>query len=412
MSEHDSEWRSVQSSRKVRWVHRIEDRLAGKLIGPKGSRIKEIRKTSGAEITVVEIPDDQEREVTVMGRQQQVAAAVDMVCATLGLELADALTEFPPDTSETSEVPNQPQQRQAEDESLLVPLESVSRLIGKAGVVINRIRVQSGCRQIHICDEDNDDCTREVLIRGDADSRSRAKVLIQEALSEQAVTAQARLEQSAGAAAGASQDVAEEVVDDELNVYADYMDFAHKEEPPPAERRLDAADDLLASGVYRLYLAASGDGVSPIPEGQQRHAAMNSLPMTAATSDPAILQLSNAKASLEQAQRAQQSAQVKWDGLILEARARVVTAQSVVGELRTELERISSALKVALQDEEVGTAALEGLVTQRWDVEQRLSSDVVEAQSAMDAVKAQIQADVAKLEAEAAEKRRALGMTS
>ncbi|XP_041379793.1 poly(rC)-binding protein 3-like [Gigantopelta aegis] len=143
----------------------IQTSQCGSLIGKGGSKIKEIRETTGASIQVAgeTLPNSTERAVTVSGTPEAITLCVREIC--------DIMLESPPKGPFVPYKPHALQPNQAYQPRL------IGCVIGRKGSKIHEIRVSSGA-MIKIAGNEGDGTDRLVTITGTPESVGMAQYLI------------------------------------------------------------------------------------------------------------------------------------------------------------------------------------------------------------------------------------------
>ncbi|CAK9000833.1 unnamed protein product [Durusdinium trenchii] len=130
--------------------------ILGALIGPRGSKINEVRETSGAKIQVKK--QEERCHVLLTGSDEQVASA---------RELVESIAE---EAKQVTEMPRPGE----EDERLEFPLAVAGRIIGSRGVQISEVRSRSGAQvKIEKLEE-----TCRVYLGGSPEQVEKAKKMI------------------------------------------------------------------------------------------------------------------------------------------------------------------------------------------------------------------------------------------
>ncbi|XP_061766751.1 poly(rC)-binding protein 4 isoform X2 [Nerophis ophidion] len=156
----------------------------GSLIGKGGSKIKEIRETTGAQVQVAGdmLPDSTERAVTISGTPQAITQCVRHICSIM--------LESPP---KGATIPYRPKAIPAGAHAVLAQQHSaqfIGCIIGRQGSKINEIRQVSGAH-IKIASATDGSAMRQVTITGSPASISVAQYLISASLEMAKYTMQA-----------------------------------------------------------------------------------------------------------------------------------------------------------------------------------------------------------------------------
>ncbi|XP_055996563.1 poly(rC)-binding protein 3-like isoform X3 [Ostrea edulis] len=180
----------------------------GSLIGKGGSKIKEIRETTGASIQVASemLPNSTERAVTVSGTADAITLCIQNICSIMleltklhQLSLGQPIPIIPctspqliqatmpglphmaaayPRATNTmpQALPAQPQQQQTTTE-MAIPNDLIGCIIGRGGQKINEIRQMSGA-MIKISNAEEGAPDRKVTITGTPETIGLAQYLI------------------------------------------------------------------------------------------------------------------------------------------------------------------------------------------------------------------------------------------
>uniref|UniRef100_A0A674NIB8 Zgc:110045 n=1 Tax=Takifugu rubripes TaxID=31033 RepID=A0A674NIB8_TAKRU len=162
----------------------------GSLIGKGGSKIKEIRETTGAQVQVAGdmLPDSTERAVTISGTPQAITQCVRHICSVM--------LESPP---KGATIPYRPKAVTVGVHAVLAPQQSahvsspmgfIGCIIGRQGSKINEIRQVSGAH-IKIASTTDGSAVRQVTITGSPASINVAQYLINASLEMAKYTMQA-----------------------------------------------------------------------------------------------------------------------------------------------------------------------------------------------------------------------------
>uniref|UniRef100_A0A3Q2DP24 Poly(rC) binding protein 4 n=1 Tax=Cyprinodon variegatus TaxID=28743 RepID=A0A3Q2DP24_CYPVA len=193
----------------------------GSLIGKGGSKIKEIRETTGAQVQVAGdlLPNSTEREVTISGGQDAIIQCVKLICTVI-LESPPKGATIPYRPSQTpgtvllagNQVSDQRMiirlfffvcfclatsskavsfrtNSQTASQELLIPNDLIGSIIGRQGTKINEIRQVSGA-QIKIGSQIDSSSDRHVTITGTPIAINLAQYLISSCLETAKSTAQ------------------------------------------------------------------------------------------------------------------------------------------------------------------------------------------------------------------------------
>ncbi|XP_078537585.1 poly(rC)-binding protein 3 isoform X7 [Lissotriton helveticus] len=171
----------------------------GSLIGKGGSKIKEIRESTGAQVQVAGdmLPNSTERAVTISGTPDAIIQCVKQICVVM-LEayaiqgqyaiphpdqltklhqLAMQQTPFTPLGQTTPAFPGMDAGAQAGAHELSIPNDLIGCIIGRQGTKINEIRQMSGA-QIKIASATEGSAERQITITGSPANISLAQYLI------------------------------------------------------------------------------------------------------------------------------------------------------------------------------------------------------------------------------------------
>ncbi|KAF3688430.1 Poly(rC)-binding protein 3 Alpha-CP3 PCBP3-overlapping transcript [Channa argus] len=171
----------------------------GSLIGKGGSKIKEMRESTGAQVQVAGdmLPNSTERAVTISGAPEAIIQCVKQICVVM-LEaytiqgqyaiphpdlsklhqLAMQQTPFTPLGQTTPAFPaSLDASNQASTHELTIPNDLIGCIIGRQGTKINEIRQMSGA-QIKIANAMEGSSERQITITGTPANISLAQYLI------------------------------------------------------------------------------------------------------------------------------------------------------------------------------------------------------------------------------------------
>nr|XP_046175528.1 poly(rC)-binding protein 3-like isoform X18 [Oncorhynchus gorbuscha]XP_046180382.1 poly(rC)-binding protein 3-like isoform X18 [Oncorhynchus gorbuscha] len=171
----------------------------GSLIGKGGSKIKEMRESTGAQVQVAGdmLPNSTERAVTISGAPEAIIQCVKQICVVM-LEaytiqgqyaiphpdqltklhqLAMQQTPFNPLGQTTPAFPGLDASNQASTHELTIPNDLIGCIIGRQGTKINEIRQMSGA-QIKIANAMEGSSERQITITGTPANISLAQYLI------------------------------------------------------------------------------------------------------------------------------------------------------------------------------------------------------------------------------------------
>ncbi|XP_069790271.1 poly(rC)-binding protein 3 isoform X27 [Narcine bancroftii] len=174
----------------------------GSLIGKGGSKIKEIRESTGAQVQVAGdmLPNSTERAVTISGMPDAIIQCVKQICVVM-LEveykaytiqgqyaiphpdltklhqLAMQHTPFTPLGQTTPGFPGLDANNPASTHELAIPNDLIGCIIGRQGSKINEIRQMSGA-QIKIANAAEGSTERQITITGSPANISLAQYLI------------------------------------------------------------------------------------------------------------------------------------------------------------------------------------------------------------------------------------------
>ncbi|XP_072788044.1 poly(rC)-binding protein 3 isoform X14 [Taeniopygia guttata] len=171
----------------------------GSLIGKGGSKIKEIRESTGAQVQVAGdmLPNSTERAVTISGTPDAIIQCVKQICVVM-LEaytiqgqyaiphpdqltklhqLAMQQTPFTPLGQTTPAFPGLDASPPASTHELTIPNDLIGCIIGRQGTKINEIRQMSGA-QIKIANATEGSSERQITITGTPANISLAQYLI------------------------------------------------------------------------------------------------------------------------------------------------------------------------------------------------------------------------------------------
>ncbi|XP_048094858.1 poly(rC)-binding protein 3 isoform X11 [Alosa alosa] len=170
----------------------------GSLIGKGGSKIKEMRESTGAQVQVAGdmLPNSTERAVTISGTPEAIIQCVKQICVVM-LEaytiqgqyaiphpdltklhqLAMQQTPFTPLGQTTPAFPGLDASPPASTHELSIPNDLIGCIIGRQGTKINEIRQMSGA-QIKIANAMEGSSERQITITGTPANISLAQYLI------------------------------------------------------------------------------------------------------------------------------------------------------------------------------------------------------------------------------------------
>ncbi|XP_074178626.1 poly(rC)-binding protein 3 isoform X12 [Rhinolophus sinicus] len=171
----------------------------GSLIGKGGSKIKEIRESTGAQVQVAGdmLPNSTERAVTISGTPDAIIQCVKQICVVMleaytiqgqyAIPHPDQLTKlhqlamqqspFPPLGQTTPAFPGLDASPPASTHELTIPNDLIGCIIGRQGTKINEIRQMSGA-QIKIANATEGSSERQITITGTPANISLAQYLI------------------------------------------------------------------------------------------------------------------------------------------------------------------------------------------------------------------------------------------
>ncbi|KTG41082.1 hypothetical protein cypCar_00001374, partial [Cyprinus carpio] len=171
----------------------------GSLIGKGGSKIKEMRESTGAQVQVAGdmLPNSTERAVTISGAPEAIIQCVKQICVVMleaytiqgqyAIPHPDQLTKLhqlamqqSPFTSlgqTTPAFPGVDASSQASTHELTIPNDLIGCIIGRQGTKINEIRQMSGA-QIKIANAMEGSSDRQITITGTPANISLAQYLI------------------------------------------------------------------------------------------------------------------------------------------------------------------------------------------------------------------------------------------
>nr|XP_047911486.1 poly(rC)-binding protein 3 isoform X20 [Anser cygnoides] len=177
----------------------------GSLIGKGGSKIKEIRESTGAQVQVAGdmLPNSTERAVTISGTPDAIIQCVKQICVVM-LEaytiqgqyaiphpdltklhqLAMQQTPFTPLGQTTPAFPGLDASPPASTHELTIPNDLIGCIIGRQGTKINEIRQMSGA-QIKIANATEGSSERQITITGTPANISLAQYLINASATQQ-----------------------------------------------------------------------------------------------------------------------------------------------------------------------------------------------------------------------------------
>jgi len=366
-------------------------------------------------------------QISITGRPAQVEAASARVCAVLDIDPDNTnhsqmqQLEDPSVEEEQHLVP--PQHTLPQEDTLhsvvrkvSVPTDSLAYLIGKRGAVIKRVRVDSKCHKIHICDEENGngaDPITNIEIDG-SESATRTAIKLIEEIVQQHQAAEWKKAQSLTGGELTAQGSAPDAAADELerDVYADYRDLDYRDLDyrdldSDGEATARDASWKLAAEAARMTVDAVRDsaGAAAVPQGTP--------------ADARTIELAKAEAAMTRAAQRRAESQEQYAHRIREAEEEAAGAKAHITQLEVQVEELRSQLDVAtkmLEEAHVSAdqraAAAHALRTE-WEAhEVPLAAEVTAAQMAVDSIKALVAADVARLEAAAEAGRRALRMAT
>ncbi|XP_076872126.1 poly(rC)-binding protein 3 isoform X5 [Brachyhypopomus gauderio] len=171
----------------------------GSLIGKGGSKIKEMRESTGAQVQVAGdmLPNSTERAVTISGTPDAIVQCVRQICVVM-LEtytiqgqyiiphpdqlaklhqLGMQQTPLPPLGQATPTFPGLDASSQAGTHELTIPNDLIGCIIGRQGTKINEIRQMSGA-QIKIANAMEGSSDRQITITGTPSNISLAQYFI------------------------------------------------------------------------------------------------------------------------------------------------------------------------------------------------------------------------------------------
>ncbi|XP_072338038.1 poly(rC)-binding protein 3 isoform X20 [Scyliorhinus torazame] len=171
----------------------------GSLIGKGGSKIKEIRESTGAQVQVAGdmLPNSTERAVTISGMPDAIIQCVKQICVVMleayaiqgqyAIPHPDQLTKlhqlamqhtpFTPLGQTTPGFPGLDANPPASTHELTIPNDLIGCIIGRQGSKINEIRQMSGA-QIKIANAAEGSTERQITITGSPANISLAQYLI------------------------------------------------------------------------------------------------------------------------------------------------------------------------------------------------------------------------------------------
>ncbi|XP_069790272.1 poly(rC)-binding protein 3 isoform X28 [Narcine bancroftii] len=171
----------------------------GSLIGKGGSKIKEIRESTGAQVQVAGdmLPNSTERAVTISGMPDAIIQCVKQICVVMleaytiqgqyAIPHPDQLTKlhqlamqhtpFTPLGQTTPGFPGLDANNPASTHELAIPNDLIGCIIGRQGSKINEIRQMSGA-QIKIANAAEGSTERQITITGSPANISLAQYLI------------------------------------------------------------------------------------------------------------------------------------------------------------------------------------------------------------------------------------------
>ncbi|XP_047574007.1 poly(rC)-binding protein 3 isoform X9 [Lutra lutra] len=171
----------------------------GSLIGKGGSKIKEIRESTGAQVQVAGdmLPNSTERAVTISGTPDAIIQCVRQICVVMleaytiqgqyAIPHPDQLTKlhqlamqqnpFPPLGQTNPAFPGLDASPPASTHELTIPNDLIGCIIGRQGTKINEIRQMSGA-QIKIANATEGSSERQITITGTPANISLAQYLI------------------------------------------------------------------------------------------------------------------------------------------------------------------------------------------------------------------------------------------
>uniref|UniRef100_A0A4X2LKU0 Poly(rC)-binding protein 4 n=1 Tax=Vombatus ursinus TaxID=29139 RepID=A0A4X2LKU0_VOMUR len=162
----------------------------GSLIGKAGTKIKEIRETTGAQVQVAGdlLPNSTERAVTVSGVPDAIILCVRQICAVIlegqygtvtpaEVSKLQQLSGHPVPFASPSVVPGLDPSAQTSSQEFLVPNDLIGCVIGRQGSKISEIRQMSGAH-IKIGNQAEGSGERHVTITGSPVSIALAQYLI------------------------------------------------------------------------------------------------------------------------------------------------------------------------------------------------------------------------------------------
>ncbi|XP_060088342.1 poly(rC)-binding protein 3 isoform X21 [Paroedura picta] len=159
----------------------------GSLIGKGGSKIKEIRESTGAQVQVAGdmLPNSTERAVTISGTPDAIIQCVKQICVVM-LEVQSVTTGSPP---KGATIPYRPkpastpvifaggQAYTIQGQYAIPHPDLIGCIIGRQGTKINEIRQMSGA-QIKIANATEGSSERQITITGTPANISLAQYLI------------------------------------------------------------------------------------------------------------------------------------------------------------------------------------------------------------------------------------------
>ncbi|KAI3362989.1 hypothetical protein L3Q82_011662 [Scortum barcoo] len=165
----------------------------GSLIGKGGSKIKEIRETTGAQVQVAGdmLPDSTERAVTISGTPQAITQCVRHICSVMLEAFAiPGQYAFAHQDHSLSYFAGLDASAPTSSQELAIPNDFIGCIIGRQGSKINEIRQVSGAH-IKIASATDGSAMRQVTITGSPASISVAQYLINASLEMAKYTMQA-----------------------------------------------------------------------------------------------------------------------------------------------------------------------------------------------------------------------------
>uniref|UniRef100_H2V8R0 Zgc:110045 n=1 Tax=Takifugu rubripes TaxID=31033 RepID=H2V8R0_TAKRU len=170
----------------------------GSLIGKGGSKIKEIRETTGAQVQVAGdmLPDSTERAVTISGTPQAITQCVRHICSvmlevnTVKLQIISKVNMPYCCSHLLSYFAGLDPSAPTSSQEMAIPNDFIGCIIGRQGSKINEIRQVSGAH-IKIASTTDGSAVRQVTITGSPASINVAQYLINASLEMAKYTMQA-----------------------------------------------------------------------------------------------------------------------------------------------------------------------------------------------------------------------------